>query len=150
MKPWIWMRAAALFQAFFAFGHHMGGVPRKPIRGPQEQTLFDTMRGFRFDVMGSTRSHFDFYQGFALMISVFLALLAVLMWQLGDMSRTDPQRARPLMVTLLVGELLTALLSFEYFFIAPEVTSVLVTLCLAVALATSSRPEAASQIVATR
>src|ERR1700676_2971859 len=139
MKPWIWLRVAAILQAFFAFGHTAGGIPRKAIRGPQEQALFDATRALSFDVMGSTRSHWDFYRGFGLMISVNLAILAVLMWQLGNLSRTNFDHARPLLVTILIGEIFIAMLSWRYFFLAPEVTSVLVSLCLGAALIASYR-----------
>ena len=149
MKPWIWLKAAAILQAFFALGHTLGGIPSKAIRGAQEQALFDSMRALRFDVMGTMRSHWDFYQGFGLTISVNLAILAVLMWQLGTMSRGDGEGARPLMVTLLLSEIMIGALSWKYFFAGPVVTSILVSLCLAVALVTSHRNEpVTSQIVA--
>lgn len=149
MKPWIWLRVAAFLQAFFAFGHTASGIPSKAIRGPREQALFDAMRAFSFDVMGSTRSHWDFYQGFGLIISVNLAILAVLMWQLSSLSRTDSAGARGLVITLLMGEILIAALSWRYFFLAPALTSVLVSLCLGAAVVTSYRKErVASQVVA--
>ncbi len=150
MKPWIWLRVAAIIQAFFTFGHTVGGIPNKAMRGTQEQALFDALRAFRFDVMGTTRSHWDFYQGFGLTISVNLAILAVLMWQLGSLSRTEPERARPLVATLLLSEILIGGLSCKYFFAGPVVTLTLVSLCLGVALVTSYRSEhaSASQIVA--
>jgi len=129
----------AILQAFFAFGHTAGGIPRKATRGPQEQSIFDAMQAFRFDVMGTTRTHWDFYQGFGLIISVNFAILAVLMWQLGGFSRTDCEGARPLILTLLLSEILIAVLSWRYFFLGPEVTSILVTLCLGAALISSYR-----------
>ena len=149
MKPWIWMRVAAFLQAFFAFGHTLGGIPRKAIHGPQEQALFDAMRALQFDVMGSARSNWDFYQGFSIVVSIALGVLTVLLWQLATMSRAEPANARPLVVTLLVGELLIAFVSLNYFFIIPSVTAVLVSLCLAVTLVVSYRSDGvASQVVA--
>jgi hypothetical protein len=149
MKPWSLMRVAAILQAIFALGHSAGGIPRKAIRGPQEQAIFDAMRNFRFEVMGTTRSHWDFYQGFGLSISVNMVILAVLMWQLGNLTRTNSEGARPMLMALLVGEVLNGVLSWKYFFAGPVVFSVLVTLCLAAALVTSSRQPVASQVVAT-
>jgi hypothetical protein len=150
MKPWIWLRVAAVLQAIFALGHTLGGIPQKAIRGAQDQSIFDAMQAFRFDVMGTVRSHWDFYQGFGLTISVNLAILAVLMWQLGNLSRTDSEGARPLVGTLVLSEILIGVLSWKYFFAGPVVTSALVALCLSVALVTSYRREwVASQVVAT-
>jgi len=149
MKQWIWLRVAAILQALFALGHTIGGIPRKAIRGPQEQAVFDAMQTFSFNAMGSTRSHWDFYQGFGVMISVNLAVLAVLMWQLGNLSRTGSEAVRPLAITLLISEILTAALSWKYFFAGPIVTSVLVSLCLSIAVASSyGRARAASQVAA--
>ncbi len=148
MKPWILMRVAAALELVFAFGHCAGGVPRQAIRGPQEQAIFDAMRNFRFDVMGTMRSHWDFYQGFGLSISVNMVIFAVLMWQLGDLTRTNSEGARPLVMALLVGEVLNGLLSWKYFFAGPIVFSVLVTLCLAAALVTSSGRLVTAQVVA--
>ena len=149
MKPWIWLRVAAFLQAFFAFGHTAGGIPTKAIRGPQEQAIFDAMRAFNFDVMGTMQSHFDFYQGFGLTISVNLAVLAVLMWQLGNLSRTGSEAVRPMLITLLFSEIAIAAVSWKYFFAGPIVTSVLVSLCLSIAVASSyGRARAASQVVA--
>jgi hypothetical protein len=149
MKPWIWLRVAAIVQAVFTFGHTAGGIPRRAIRGPQEQAIFDAMQAFRFDVMGTMRSHWDFYQGFGLTISVNLAVLAVLIWQLGSLTRTDPEGARPLLVTLLLSEILIGVLSWRYFFAGPVITSVVVTICLAVAFIASYRSaRIVSQVVA--
>jgi hypothetical protein len=149
MKPWVWLRVAAVLQAFFSFGHTAGGIPNRAIRGSQEQTIFDAMRAFQFDVMGSTRSHWDFYQGFGIIISVNLAVLAVLMWLVGNLSRTDPEAARPLVVTLLVSEIMIGAVSWRYFFAGPIISSVLVTLCLGVTLVTSYRSvRVASEVVA--
>ena len=149
MKPWIWLRIAAALQAFFAFGHTAGGIPRAAVRGAQEQSLFAAMQSFRFDVMGATRSHWDFYQGFGLSISINLAILAVLMWQLGNLTRSDSQAARPLLFTLLISEILGGLVSWQYFFAGPIVTSALVVLCLSMALVgLNSRPRVASEVPA--
>jgi hypothetical protein len=149
MKPWIWLRVAAALQAFFTFGHTVGGIPRKAIHGPQEQGLFDAMRALQFDVMGSTRSNWDFYRGFSITVSIALAVLTVLLWQLATMSRAEPANARPLVATILVGELLIAFVSLNDFFIIPSVTAILVSLCLAVTLAASYRSDGvASEVVA--
>ena len=149
MKPWIWLRVAAIVQAVFAFGHTAGGIPRKAIRGPQEQAIFDAMQAFRFDAMGTMRSHWDFYQGFGLTISVNLAILAVLIWQLGNLTRTDAEGARPLLATLLLSEILIGVLSWRYFFAGPVITSLLVSICLSVAFLASYRSErVVSQVVA--
>ncbi len=92
------------------------------------------MQNYRFDIMGFTRSHWQFYQGFSIFLSANLALLTVLSWQLGNLSAVDPQRARPLVITLLAGGIVFAGLCWSYFFLAPAVVSSLIVVCLLGAL----------------
>ena len=134
MKPWIWLRIAAGLQTFHSIAHTLGGTPRVAQRGAAEEALFNAMQSFHFEVMGANRSHWDFYQGFSLTIGVNLLILAVLTWQMGNLSRTDSHAARPLLVTLLLSEILIVALSWIYFFAAPAVTSMLITACLVIAL----------------
>ena len=60
--------------------------------------------------------------------------MAVLIWQLGSLSRTEPRRAAPLIVTMLVGEVLMSAIGWEYFFAGPGGMSILIGACLAAAL----------------
>src|SRR5215469_4974719 len=127
MKITIWMRVASVLQALFAVGHTVGGTPRVAKRGAQEAALFDAMQNFRFDVMGTNRSHWDLYQGFSPTIGLYLIIAAVLFWQLGDLSRRETATARPLIMTLAISELGLAILSFQFFFLAPLIFSIVVS-----------------------
>ena len=53
MKPWIWLRAASGLQALGTVLHNLATLSTKPTHGPKEQAVFDTMRGFQFNMMGS-------------------------------------------------------------------------------------------------
>jgi len=97
------------------------------------------MRGFHFDIMGSSRSVSDFYRGYEFSMTVTFAVLAVLMWQLSNLSRAEPRRALPLIVTILVCTILLDVLSWVYFFAGPGVMSALISLCLLFAVLTSYR-----------
>lgn len=140
MKPWIWLRIAAVLQALGTVGHNLATL-NPPSRGPQEQAMFDAMQAFRFDVMGSNRSHWDFYRGYEFSITVSFLLLVVLIWQLSNLSRTEPRQALPLVVTILVGQILMAVVSWTYFFAGPGVMSVLISLCLVAAVLTMRRDD---------
>lgn len=144
-KPWIWLRVAAALQAFFAVGHTLGGTPRTAMRGAQEQALFTAMQTFHFDAMGANRSHWDFYRGFSLTIGVNLAIVAVLFWQLSNLTQTAPRLARPLVITLLISDVLLSALAWTYFFAAPGVTTILIALCLIATLFTLSRSDQRAQ-----
>jgi hypothetical protein len=107
--------------------------------GPREQAVLDVMRSFHFDVMGSSRSVWDFYRGYEFSITVLFAILAVLMWQLSSLSRAEPRKALPLIVTVLACIILLDILSWTYFFAGPGVMSALIGLCLGVAVLTAYR-----------
>ncbi len=140
MKPWIWLRIAAVLQALGTVGHNLATL-NPPSRGPQEQAMFNAMQAFRCDVMGSNRSHWDFYRGYEFSITVSFLLLVVLIWQLSNLSRTEPRQALPLVVTILVGQILMAVVSWTYFFAGPGVMSVLISLCLVAAVSTMRRDD---------
>ena len=137
MKASTWLRALAAIMAFFTFGHTMG-VLNPPAEGPAGQAL-DTMRRMRFPIMGFDRSYWDFYRGFGFFVSLEFLFFAVIAYQLSVISRRSPSATMPLMVTLEVGCIATAVLSFMYFFVAPMVTSLVAVVCATGALAALRR-----------
>lgn len=143
MKPWIWLRVAALLQALGTILHSLataaGTASGSATPGPKEQAVLAAMRGFHFDIMGSSRSVYDFYRGYEFSMTVIFAALAVLMWQLSNLTRAEPRRALPLLVTILVCTVLLDVLSWAYFFAGPGVMSALISLCVAAAILTSDR-----------
>ena len=133
MRPWIWLRIGAALQGLGAVFHTIAAMD-SPSRGPAEQAVFAAMQSFRFPIAGVIRSHWDFYQGYELCITVVFAILAVLIWQLSNLSRTEPRQGVPLIVTLLVAEILLSAISWEYFFAGPGGMSILIGACLVAAL----------------
>ncbi|HEX7929172.1 MAG TPA: hypothetical protein VF678_16370 [bacterium] len=134
MKPVLWLRISAGLYAFFTLGHGYGGN-FAPSRGALEETLFAAMRAYRVDIQGFTRSHWEFYRGFNHITTAMLVLMAVLCWQLGSLSKTSPQAARPMVATLVVASGALAVLGWMYFFMAPAITATLATVTLIIALA---------------
>jgi hypothetical protein len=131
MKSWIWFRALAVVLAFFTLGHTLG--TRQAITTtPEEAAVIAGMQQLRVPVMGFVRSYWDFYRGFSVTISVLLAALVVIAWQLGALSRRNPREALPFAVTILIACIANAVVSFSYFFTAPMVTSLVAVLCAAV------------------
>src|SRR5258708_2571638 len=120
MKPWTWLRIAAVLQALGTVGHTIASqMPAS--RGPSEVAVFDAMRSFHFEIMGATRTHWDFYKGYEIFVSVAFGVVAVLIWQLSNLSKVDARRARPLIATILVCEIIFAILGWIYFVAAPGV-----------------------------
>jgi uncharacterized membrane protein YoaK (UPF0700 family) len=133
MKPWTWLRIGAALQGLGAVLHTIASMD-SPSRGPAEQAVFAAMQSFHFQIAGVNRSHWDFYQGYELCITVVFAILAVLIWQLSNLSREEPKRAVPLITTILVAEILLSAIGWEYFFAGPGGMSILIAACLIAAL----------------
>lgn len=133
MKPWVWLRIAAVLQALGIVGHNLATLSTKATHGPAEQAVFDAMRGFQFNIMGSTRSDWDFYRGYQFMTTVNFALILVLLWMLSNMSRSVPREARPLVVATLIAQIFFVVIAWEFFFAGPGVVGGLMALCIAIA-----------------
>jgi len=119
MKSSTWLRVLAVVLGLFALGHTVGTAAPKVTRGVRERIVFSAMQGYQFPVMGFDRSYWDFYRGFALTISVLMVVMAVVAWQLAEVSRRNPRAALPMAVTLLVGSVGLLVLGLEFFFAAP-------------------------------
>ncbi len=143
MKSWIWLKVAAALQALSAVLHTIATARETATRGPAEQAVFDAMQAFRFDIMGSTRSYWDFYRGYVFLMTVIFLLLAVLMWQLSNLSRKAPRQALPMVAAILVAQIFLDVVSWEYFFAGPGVMSLLIVLCLVTAVIGTYRSEPA-------
>src|SRR5689334_11081002 len=141
-----WRTLAAIL-ALFAAGHTLGTAAPHVTRGAGEASVFRVMQEFRFPIMGFERSYWDFYRGFALTISVQLAFMAVIAWQVGSVSRRDTRLALPMAVAVLVGCLGTAVISCLFFFGGPivfSIVAVILAAALVLDLARSRRPSPTS------
>jgi hypothetical protein len=139
MKPWIWLRALAVLLAFFAVGHTLGTAVPGVTGGPQEAAVFAAMQDFRFPIMGFNRTHWDFYRGFALVISLLYLLMAAIAWQLGATSKQSRRLALPMAITLQLGCVGLLILSWMFFFLIPIVTAALAVICSTVAVTLLAR-----------
>ncbi len=128
MKPWIWYRALAVILALFTLGHTLG-TRHAVTTAPEEAAVIAGMQGYRVPVMGFLRTYWEFYRGFSISISVLLATLMVIAWQLATLSRRNPREALPLGVTVLLACVGQGIVSFIYFFTAPMVMSVAAVVC---------------------
>ena len=133
MKPWTWLRVGAALQGLGAVLHTIASMD-SPSRGPAEQAVFAAMQTFQFQIAGVTRSHWDFYRGYELFITVIFSVLGVLIWQLSNLSKTSPRQAVPMIVTILVAEILMSTIGWEYFFAGPGGMSILIGACLIAAI----------------
>ena len=131
-QPWILLRVAAVVTLLYCVGHTMG-APWTPAIGAREAAVIDAMKSVRFDVMGSSRSYWDFYVGFGAVISGYLALQAVVLWQLGALARIDAARVRPIIAVFFVAFAVNAILVWVYFFAVPLILAIVIAACLGLA-----------------
>ena len=122
MTSKLWWRVTSGLTSFFAVAH-TAGMLNPEVRGPEEKALLDHMRGYHFEIMGATRTYWDFFFGFGLFLTVALVVVAVLSWKLAATSEKDPVLGRQLGWPLLGGQVAFAVLSWKYFFLAPGLVS---------------------------
>jgi hypothetical protein len=131
----ILLRIASVVYLLFTAGHTFGAMIKDPKGGgPIKEATLAAMRGYHENVMGSSRSYWDFYKGFGWNVSCLLILFAVLCWQLSNIARTQPAVARQLVLTLFVISIPIAVLGYTNFFAAPAVFATVGTLLLGGAL----------------
>ena len=136
MKPVLFMRLASALTFLHAVGHTIGGVLGKPAPGVQEATVA-AMKAGQFQVMGLTRTFWDFYMGLSVGVSITLVVEAIVFWHLGSLAKADASRLRPILATFLVGYLALAVNSYRYLIAPPMIGELLIVLCLGLAILTS-------------
>ena len=138
------LRVASVLTVLHCIGHTIGGVfgvDAPP--GTKEGAVVQAMKSNQFDVMGVTRSFWDFFIGYGLTISVSSLIQAVVFWQLAGLAKTEPKRIRPIIAAFLFANLGFAVLAWRYFFMPPLVGAVLTTIVLAVAYVGAGQGERA-------
>jgi hypothetical protein len=133
MRTVLFLRIASVLTFIHAALHTIGGVFGGAAPGAQ-QAAVTAMQINQFQVMGVTRTFWDFYMGLGLAGSVSMTVEAVVFWQLGSLAKTDALRLRPILATFLIGFLGVAVVSYRYFFVAPVITEILIALCLGLAI----------------
>jgi hypothetical protein len=128
MKASLVYRIAAVLVLLFDLGHTLGFRQVDPTWGVD--TLLSSMRSTHFDILGFSRTYWDFYVGFGLFVTVFLLLAAVLAWQLGGLPAETLALMRVTVWAFAVCFAAITVLSWRYFFTIPIVFSTLITVCL--------------------
>jgi hypothetical protein len=124
MKTTIWLRVASIVSLLLAAGHTLGGRSSWSPMG--DNPVLQLMRSTHFHTMGVDRSYLDFFLGFGYSLSVYMALQAVLLWQLAGLARTDARRVRPMIAAIAVATAAVAVIAWFLIFPLP------VVFCLAV------------------
>ncbi len=143
MKPSILLRIASIITLLY-FAGHTAGMPWTPAAGPGELPVIGAMKTHRFQTEGFARTYWDFYVGFGVIISAFLLVQAVVLWQLGSLARTGAVQIRPVVATFLVAFVVNAILAWMFFFAVPAVMAAAIAICLGLAFYAAGRRQNAS------
>ena len=119
-------RISAVLILLFDLGHSAG----YPWSDPAWGVDVGAMRSAHFNVLGFSRTYWDFYVGFGLSISVYLLLAAVLAWQLGSVSTQTAPLLRATSWVLSLSFVAITALCWMYFFTIPIIFSGLIAVCL--------------------
>jgi len=126
------LRFAAILSFLYFLGHS-AGMPWTPSIGAGPEVVVRGMRSVRFDVFGSSRTYWDFYQGFGLTLSVLQLLESVVLWLLAGLAAEAPAQVRPFVLAFLIANLAQLVLVFRYFFLPPIVFCIAIAVCLGLA-----------------
>jgi hypothetical protein len=139
MSARILYRISSGLLVLFALGHTIGFRHVDP--GWNADAVVTGMRTVSFDVQGFHRSYWDFFSGFGLFVSVFLVFAAVLAWQFGSMSLERLAAIPVQRWSFAICFVFIAVLTWRYFFLAPDVLSMLAAVGLVAAAWLGGRPK---------
>jgi hypothetical protein len=128
-------RTAAVLILLFDLGHTAGCPWSDPAWGVDLGAIQST----HFNVLGFSRTYWDFYVGFGLFVSVLFLLAAIVAWQLGSLSTQTLPLFRVTAWALALCFAAVTVLSWMYFFTIPLAFSAAITICLVAAAWRSAR-----------
>ncbi len=138
MRTTLFLRIASVLTIIHAILHTIGGVLGKPQNGAREIAVIDAMKSQSFNVMGSMRTYWDFFYGYGWLLGLALLVEGILFWQLATIAKTNAALLRPIIALFCLNFLVTTVIAWKYFFIAPAVTEILIAAFLAAAYFTAS------------
>jgi len=128
MSPKVLLRIAAAAAAVFTLGHTLGGMIFATSHGPAGEAVLAALGAYRFDMMGTSRSHLDFYVGEGWYLTAALAVLVAMCWLLSDAAEESPALVRRLSLIIALFFVTSVGLCAAFFFIAPLVMSAVAAL----------------------
>jgi hypothetical protein len=141
MSTTLWLRISSVITLLFAAGHTLGGLKYWSPMG--DNAVLQAMRTVHFDAMGANRSYLDFYLGFGYSLSVIQLMLAVLLWQLATLARTNALTVRPMIAVITLAVAACAVIAWRFILPVPALFS-LVQLASLVAAYAVARGKSAS------
>jgi hypothetical protein len=115
----------------FAAGHTLGFRQSDPSWGVD--ALVASMRSIHFDLLGFSRTYWDFFVAAGFSVGVFYLFAAVLAWQLGRLPAETLAAMRTTAWAFALSFAAITVVSWVYLFIIPIAFSTLITVCLTAA-----------------
>jgi len=143
MRTTLYLRIASVLAIIHAILHTIGGVLSKPKNGAPEIAVIEAMKSRSFNVMGSMRTYWDFFYGYGWLLGLALLVEGILFWQLATIAKTNAAPIRPIIMLFCFNFVVTTVIAWKYFFIAPAVTEILIAAFLAAAYFTTAPARAA-------
>ena len=131
MSERLLLRLAALALGLVALGHTFGGMLFPTSHGEGEDHVLAALAAYRFDIMGVSRSHADFYAGEGWFLSLSVVVMIALCLALASLVESSREVVRRLVYVPLVFSVVGAGLCAAFFFPAPLGSMVLASLALA-------------------
>jgi hypothetical protein len=144
MKTTLCLRIASVLAIIHAILHTVGSVVSKPNNGAPEIAIIDAMKSRSFNVMGSMRTYWDFFYAYGWLLGLALLVEGILFWQLATIAKTNAASIRPIIMLFCINFLITTVIAWKYFFIAPAVTEILIAAFLAAAYFSAGSPARAA------
>jgi hypothetical protein len=142
MTATVWLRISSIITFLFAAGHTLGGLKYWSPMG--DNAVLQAMRSVRFDTMGANRSYFDFYMGFGYSLSVTQVMLAILLWQLAALARTNAPGVRPMIAVIILAVAASSVIAWQFILPVPALFSLVQLASLAVAFVVARRNSASA------
>lgn len=125
------LRVAAVVSLLFAIGHSLGGLEAWSPGG--ENDALRMMKSFVVDPEGVRRTYYEFYLGFGWIISVYLVLQALVLWQVATLAKTNPRSVRSIVASFAIANVIGAVLSWWFIFAVPAIFYIVMAAGLSVA-----------------
>jgi hypothetical protein len=122
-------RLATYLLLIFCTAHTFGGLLFPSSNGPAGDAVLASMKSVHFTFNGADCTYYGFHLGFGLMASVFLLFSAALTWHLSRFPGGNPV-LRPVAWALFLAHVPTMVLSWQYFFAGPGISSTVIALLL--------------------
>jgi len=142
MSTTLWLRISSVITLLFAAGHTLGGLKYWSPMG--DNAVLQAMRTVHFDAMGANRSYLDFYLGFGYSLSVIQLMLAVLLWQLATLARTNALTVRPMIAVITLAVAACAVIAWRFILPVPALFSLVQLASLVAAYAVARRKSASA------